>query len=138
MNHSRPPFLINSNNSSSDVSDDDDEVERPLSHSLPLPTSRRSVGTNQRRRRGAIRLPQYTDRDYDWLIDNLISGRGPPQVQDVAETEEEGKILMSVGYQVVMNWSIVYQRRVVEFLRQDDVINVIASRYDGAITEELR
>lgn len=34
--------------------------------------------------------------------------------------------------------SLVYQRRVVEFLRQDDIIQVIASRYDGAISDELR
>ena len=33
---------------------------------------------------------------------------------------------------------LVYQRRVVEFLRQDDIIQVIASRYDGAISDELR
>lgn len=39
---------------------------------------------------------------------------------------------------MIINWSIVYQHRVVEFLRQDDIISIIASRYEGAITDDLR
>ena len=44
----------------------------------------------------------------------------------------------SAGCQVIINLSIVYQHRVVEFLRQDDIISIIAGRYDGPINDELR
>ena len=43
-----------------------------------------------------------------------------------------------IVFRVVINWDIVYQRRVVEFLRQDDIISIIADRYDGYFSEELR
>jgi len=37
------------------------------------------------------------------------------------------------------NWlMIVYQRHVVEFLRQNNIYNIISDRYDGPITEDLR
>ena len=32
----------------------------------------------------------------------------------------------------------MYQCRVVDFLRQDDIISIIVGRYDGPITDELR
>ncbi|XP_065896635.1 E3 ubiquitin-protein ligase HECW1-like isoform X3 [Dysidea avara] len=110
--------------------DDDDSLVlggRPRSHSLPLPEQ--TLRTRNRRRQV---LPSNQDRiapRLESLSSGLADNRPRPaqhtnQTDDEPasdETEEE-----------------VYQRRVVEFLRQDNIYSIISDRYDGPITEDLR
>lgn len=116
----------------------DNEVERPRAYSLP--SRSRNVRAIERQRHLARRNRNIAGRDTENMVPvALLQVREPPPVrQEVAETEEEGQVPVIIGCQVIINWNIVYQRRVVEFLRQDDIISIISNRYDGPITEELR